>query len=283
MDQRPWHALEIDEVVAFTHADLVSGLDSAEAGARKQRDGPNEITTQDTSGPWRRLGAQFRDVLIWILLVAAFISGAVLGEWIDTGVILAIVVLNGTLGFVQESRAERALERLRQMAAPEAVVVRDGVVGSVPSADLVVGDLLVIEAGSLVAADARLVETAHLEVDEASLTGESFPDPKHTDPIDESAGLGDRDCVVFSGTHVAAGRGRAVVIATGADTEVGRIAGVLGQSEPPTPLQVELDSVGRRLGLLAWSDGCGGTRPRRCFSRRWRWPSQQYPRGSRLL
>jgi len=253
MDQRPWHALGIDEVVGLTRTDPVSGLDSVEAAARKQRNGPNEITTRDTSGPWRRLGAQFRDVLIWILLVAAFISGAVLGEWIDTGVILAIVVLNGTLGFVQESRAERALERLRQMAAPEAVVVRDGVVGSVPSADLVVGDLLVVEAGSLVAADARLVETAHLEVDEASLTGESFPDPKHTDPIDESAGLGDRDCVVFSGTHVVAGRGRAVVIATGADTEVGRIAGVLGQSEPPTPLQVELDSVGRRLGLLALS------------------------------
>ncbi len=251
MDSRPWHSLPVDEVVDRLDTDPGRGLSSEEAAVRLLRDGPNELAEHVTGGSVQRLAAQFRDVLIWILMVAAFISGAVLGEWIDTGVILAIVILNATLGFVQESRAEKALNRLRELAAPEAVVVRDGAVLGVPSPELVVGDLIVIEAGSLIAADARLVETIHLEIEEASLTGESLPEVKRTDPVGESAALGDRECIVFAGTAVSSGRGRALVVATGADTEVGRIAGVLAQDEPPTPLQVELDSVGRRLGLLA--------------------------------
>lgn len=253
MDSRPWHALGITEVVAALDTDIQLGLSSMEAADRLRRHGPNEIAAHDTRGPWNRLGAQFRDVLIWILLIAAGISGAVLGEWIDAGVILAIVVLNATLGFVQESRAERALARLRELAAPDAVVLRDGEFRTVPSPDLVVGDLLVVEPGSLVAADARLVDAVHLEVEEASLTGESLPEIKSVEPVDESAALGDRECLMFAGTHVSAGRGRAIVVAVGVETEVGRIAGVLAQDEPPTPLQLELDSVGRRLGLLALS------------------------------
>ena len=253
MDRRLWHALDVAEVVAVLETDLESGLTAAEAAARLGRDGPNEITAYKTRGPWQRLGAQFRDVLVWILLVAAFISGSVLGEWIDTGVILAIVALNATLGFVQEGRAERALARLREMAAPDALVVRDGELRTVPSQHLVIGDVLLLEVGSLVAADARLVEVVHLEMDEASLTGESLPEVKAVDPVETSALLGDRECMVFAGTHVSSGRARAVVIAVGIATEVGQIAGALARDEPPTPLQVELDSVGRRLGLLAIS------------------------------
>ncbi len=246
----PWHALPIAEVVDRLGTDLEHGLTDAEAAERLQLYGRNELA-HDTKGAWQRLIAQFADVLIGILLVAAFISGAVLGEWIDTGVILAIVILNATLGFVQESRAERALHRLQEMAAPDAVVVRDGAATSVPAPELVVGDLLLLEPGSLIAADARLVEAVHLEIDEASLTGESLPEVKGIDPVAEAAPLGDRECIAFTGTAVGAGRGRALVVATGVDTEMGRIAGVLARDEPPTPLQVELDDVGRRLGLLA--------------------------------
>ncbi len=253
MDRRQWHGLDVAQVIASLETDLESGLTAAEARDRLHRDGPNEISAGDTESAWQRLATQFRDVLIWILLIAAAISGLVLDEWIDTGVILVIVVLNATLGFVQESRAERALARLKDMAAPEAVVLRGGELVTLPSPDLVVGDVLVLEPGSLVAADARLVEVVHLEVEEASLTGESFPAVKQLDPVAASAALGDRGSMVFAGTHVSSGRGTAVVVAVGVGTEVGRIAGALAQSEPPTPLQVELDSVGRRLGLLALS------------------------------
>jgi Ca2+-transporting ATPase len=251
MDQRPWHALTVDEVVAVLDADPIGGLTEADAVARLGRDGPNELTVHETEGAWERLIEQFSDVLIWVLLVAALVSGFLLDEWIDAGVILAIVVLNAGLGYVQEARAERALARLRDMAAPDALVVRDDQPTTVPSADLVVGDLVVIEVGALLAADIRLTDAVHLEVDESSLTGESLPSAKSTGAAPEGAALGDRTSVVFAGTSVTSGRGRGVVVATGVSTEVGQIAGVLAQDEPPTPLQVELDSVGRRLGALA--------------------------------
>lgn len=251
MESRPWHALPVEEVLAGVDADSDQGLTAPEAASRLERDGPNELTAHDTDNAWERLADQFGDVLIWVLLVAAGVSGVLLDEWIDAGVILAIVVLNATLGYVQEARAERALARLRDMAAPDAVVIRDGRPVSIPATRLVVGDVVAVEAGTLLAADLRLVRAVHLEVDESSLTGESLPASKAVRPAAEDASLGDRSSMLFAGTSVTAGRGRGVVVATAVDTEVGRIAGVLAQDEPPTPLQVELDSVGRRLGALA--------------------------------
>jgi Ca2+-transporting ATPase len=248
---RDWHALEGSEVARVLGTDLESGLLDGEARDRLERDGPNVIVGEDGYSWFSRLAEQFTDVLIWLLLVAAAISGLILGEWIDTFVILAIVLLNAGLGFVQEYRAERALASLREIAAPDAVVLRNGTVQTVPSPNVVVGDLLVIEAGSKIAADARLLEAVHLEMDEASLTGESLPEQKSIRRVDADAPLGDRECIVFAGTSVTSGRGRALVVATGGCTEVGRIAGALAREEPPTPLQVELDSVGRRLGVLA--------------------------------
>ena len=246
-----WHALDVAQVAARLEADPEQGLSSAEAERRLATHGHNVLDAD--AGP-SRLSIfldQFRDVLVWLLLVAAFISGAVLGEWIDTGVILAIVLLNAILGFVQEARAEDALARLKELAAPDAVVLRDGSDRRVPAADVVPGDVLVLEPGDRIAADARVLRSVHLEVDAATLTGESVPDEKVVDPVAEAVGLGDRDSMVFSATTVTSGRGRAMVVATGGDTAVGEIAALLGEEEPPTPLQVELDRVGRRLGLIA--------------------------------
>ena len=246
-----WHSLPVDEVVARVTSDPRHGLTEEEASRRLAEHGPNEIRSDEGPGTVSLLVRQVKSALVWLLLVAAVISGVFLDEWIDAGVIGAIVVLNTLLGFFQEARAERALARLRAMAAPEAVVARQGRQVSVATREVVPGDLLVLEAGVLVAADARLVQSIHLEVDEASLTGESLPAAKQVEPVDEGGSLGDRRSMVFAGTTIAAGRGTAMVVATGSGTEFGRIAESLAVEEPPTPLQIELDSVGKRLAAVA--------------------------------
>ena len=246
-----WHSLTAESVIEAVGGHLERGLSAAESARRLDEHGPNVIG--DDFGPGRLsiLIHQFRDVLIWILVAAALVSGVLLDEWIDAGVILTIVVLNTLLGYLQEARAEDALARLKELSAPEAVVVRDGEERRVPSAELVPGDLIVLEVGDRIPADARLVAAAHLEAEESALTGESFPAPKGVAPVSDGVSLGDRRSMVFSSTSVAAGRARVVVTATGRTTEVGRIADVLTQEESPTPLQVELDHVGRRLAVLA--------------------------------
>ncbi len=246
-----WHSLTVDAVAVELDVDPEQGLASLVAEARLATVGRNVLHTDGGPSRLSILADQFRDVLVWLLLVAAVISGAVLGEWIDTGVILAIVVLNAGLGFAQEARAEDALARLKELAAPDAVVIRDGAERVVPAAEIVPGDVLVLEPGDRIAADARVVATVHLEMEEATLTGESFPATKQLEPAPEASGLGDRTSMVFSGTTVSSGRGRAIVVATGTETAVGDIAALLGEEEPPTPLQVELDRVGRRLAVLA--------------------------------
>ena len=246
-----WHTLTVDDVAERLDTDSRRGMPEDEAARRLAEHGPNEIRSDEGPGTLALLARQLKSALVWLLLVAAVISGALLGEWIDAGVIGAIVVLNTVLGFLQEARAEQALARLRAMAAPEAVLIREGRDVSLPTREVVPGDVLVLEAGVLVAADARVVEAIHLEVDEASLTGESFPVTKQSDPIEETGSLGDRISMVFSGTTIAAGRGTAIVVATGSETEFGRIAESLAVEEPPTPLQVELDSVGKRLAVIA--------------------------------
>jgi P-type Ca2+ transporter type 2C len=248
--ERPWHSLPLEAVVAALGGDAHRGLTSAEASRRLADTGPNALGEDSGAGRWAILAHQFGDILIWILLVAALISGLLLDEWIDAGVILAIVVLNAVLGFVQEARAENALARLKEMSAPEAVVVRDGEERRVPSAEVVPGDLLVLESGDRVAADARVISAVRLEMEESALTGESFPAGKQVDPVAGEVSLGDRRSMLFSSTSVASGRGRAMVTATGRSTEVGRLAEVLTQEEPPPPLKLELTRVGRRLAVI---------------------------------
>ncbi|HEX7096475.1 MAG TPA: HAD-IC family P-type ATPase, partial [Acidimicrobiales bacterium] len=251
----PWRH-DIADVAAELQTDLVRGLTTAEASRRLERYGANRLDPAETVPEWRKFLQQFADPLIYLLLVAVAISFA---AWLIEGahgvpfevvVILVIVALNGVLGYVQQARAEQAVAALQRMAAATALVVRDGYEQRVPATDVVPGDLLVLAEGDAISADARLVEAASLTVAEASLTGESEPVLKDVAPLDGDPALGDRVNMVFTGTAVARGRGRAVVTAIGMATEMGKIAGLLGRTEQErTPLQRDVDRIGRALGV----------------------------------
>jgi len=231
-------------------ADLDRGLSTAEAAQRLARQGRNEIVDVARRSPWGILLDQFRDFMIVILLGAAVISGFI-GDLADTLVILVIVVLNAVIGFVQEYRAERAIAALKAMAAPGARVVRDGSTHEISSAELVPGDVVLLEAGNAVPADVRLIEAIQLKIEEAALTGESQPTEKHNEVLDDrELPLADRQNMAYKGTLVVASRGRALVVATGMHTELGRIAQLLSESEEMrTPLQKRLAHFGKVLSL----------------------------------
>ena len=233
------------------------GLTQAEARVRLDRYGRNELTAEKPIPAWKKFVAQFRDVLVVLLLIATAISA---GLWLyerDSALpyegmaIFAVVLLNAVMGYVQQSRAEQAMAALQQMSAANAHVVRDGERRAVPATEVVPGDIILVEEGDTVPADARLIESIALQTAEAALTGESVPVSKDTRLIDEDAGLGDRHNMVFSGTAATYGHGRAVVVATGMQTEMGRIAGMLKEAPTETtPLQKELARVGRMLAII---------------------------------
>jgi P-type Ca2+ transporter type 2C len=243
-----WHALEATAVASRLGVSPGKGLAAAEAAARRERYGANELPTKAGRSLWQRLGEQFKDVLIWVLLVATVVA-ALSGEYLDATVIVAIVILNAVMGVVQERKAERSLAALQEMAAPTARVLRDGTPIDVPARELVPGDVLCLDAGSRVSADARLLETANLRTDEASLTGESEPVEKEAAAVlPPETPLAERCNLVFNGTAVTHGRGQALVVATGLETELGRIAEMLeGIEAEKTPLQVRLEQLGRWL------------------------------------
>ena len=245
----PWHSRSIDDAADALSTNVEEGLTADEARARLERYGLNELAETPRPGFWQLLLRQFQDFVIVILIVAAAVSFA-LGETVEAAAILAIVVLNAVLGVVQESKAEEALAALKKMAAPEARVIRDGHRVSVPARELVPGDIVFLEAGSYVPADLRLVQTANLKIDEASLTGESMPVEKSADRVlSEDVPLGDRWNVAFMGTTVTYGRGAGVVVETGMQTEIGLIAEMIqSYEEEATPLQRRLDQLGRWLG-----------------------------------
>jgi P-type Ca2+ transporter type 2C len=247
----PWHALPVGEAARALETDLQRGLSAAEARARLERYGPNQL--QEKGGRhWLQMVAdQFKDVVIWVLLIAVVIS-ALLGELTDAVVIVVIVLLNAVLGVVQESKAERSLEALKRMAAPHARAVRDGQAAEIRASDLVPGDVVLLEAGNFIPADLRLVEAASLRVEEASLTGESVPVEKRAESVLEpDTETGDRVNLAYAGTTVAVGRGKGLVTATGTHTELGQIARMLGEVEAErTPLQERLDGLGRSLAAL---------------------------------
>ncbi len=243
-----WYALTVAEVAARLDSDAAAGLTPAAAARRLEARGPNVIDEAPAEPWWRRLVRQFHEVMIGILLVAAITAGA-LGEWADATAILAIVLVNGVIGFLQEERAQRALVALRRLAAPQARVVRDGQVAILPAREVVVGDLIAIEAGDHVPADARLVAAYGLTAQEAALTGESLPVTKDAAAVlPAGLPLGDRETLVHAGTVIATGRGTALVVATGMRTHLGGIAGLL-ESAPveATPLQRRLGELGRVL------------------------------------
>ena len=246
-----WHRRSADETLALL-ASSSGGLSSAEATQRLVESGPNSLTETKRIRPLDIFFAQFRNLIIWILIGAGVVSGA-LGEWVDSIAILAIVVLNAVIGFYQEFSAEKSIAALRKMTAPRARVWRDGDVTTIAASNAVPGDLIELEAGDLVAADARLVESNFLRCNESALTGESETVAKTSETLpQENLPLGDRENVVFMGTSVAAGTARAVVVATGMRTEIGHIAGLIEQaaSDGETPLQQKLESFGR---ILLWA------------------------------
>ncbi|MBI3757719.1 MAG: HAD-IC family P-type ATPase, partial [Deltaproteobacteria bacterium] len=242
-----WYNTNIDALAAQLATDPLRGLSSHEAAARLVRDGANTLRKEEASSPWTILAGQFQSLVIWVLIGAAGVS-ALLGELVDGVAIIAIVILNAVIGFFQEYRAERAAAALARLTAPRAKVVRDGQAAVIAAIEVVRGEVLLFEAGDLVAADARLVEASALRVNEAPLTGESQPVEKHTGVCAPETPLADRHNMVFLGTSIVGGSGRALVTATGMATEVGHIAELLHTaSSGETPLQKRLDLVGRRL------------------------------------
>ena len=250
----PW-AATAQEVITALDTDRDRGLDDAEAAARRARFGPNELNPHPPVPRWRRFAHQFASALVILLLVAAAISGLAwmieggTGIPIESLVIVAIVVVNALLGYLQEARADRAVAALRAMTATTARVVRSGNEQRIDTRDLVIGDLVIVGEGDAVAADARIIESAALAVAEAALTGESMPVDKQGAPVTPDSLVGDRTNIILAGTAVTRGRARVVVTATAMATEMGRIADLLAQTrDEATPLQREVTRIGRMLG-----------------------------------
>lgn len=242
-----FHDVSLDTLYATVQGSE-KGLSTEEAQRRLLRDGRNELKVVKGSSPLTILLSQFNDFLIWILFGAAIISGAI-GEWIDAAVIAVILVLNALLGFFQEYRAEKAIEKLSLLTSPKAMVLRDGQATEIAAAEVVVGDVLLLSEGTKICADARLIEAYSLAAIESSLTGESTPVEKKIGIVSASAQIADRNNMVFTGTSLTRGRARAVVVSTGMHTELGKIAGLI--SETPrmeTPLKISLARFGRTLG-----------------------------------
>ena len=252
MQTKSWHTLTRDETYQKLNTNP-QGLTSVEAAKRLLETGPNELQAARRVSPWEILLEQFKNVLILILLGAAVIS-LFLNHGVESIVIGVIVLFAVALGFVQEYRAERAIEALRQMAAPTATVLRDDVEIKIPARDLVPGDVIVLHTGDRIPADARLLESVNLQVEEAALTGESVPVEKHVKPLENpDLPLGDRRNMAYAGTAVTYGRGRALVVSTAMQTEFGKIAQMLQDVETGrTPLQQNLDKVGTVLARAAF-------------------------------
>ncbi|GAB4345429.1 MAG: cation-transporting P-type ATPase [Gammaproteobacteria bacterium] len=248
MKRTPWHTLDVERVFAELESGR-DGLSSQQAAERQALHGFNRLRPQKRRGPLQRLLTQFHNVLIYVLLAAALMT-AFLQHWVDTGVILAVVVLNALIGFIQEGKAERALDAIRQLLSQQASVRRDGRSRMIDAAELVPGDVVFIQSGDKVPADLRLFQTRDLHIDEAMLTGESVPVEKGTAPSREDAPLGDRSGMAYSGTLVTFGQGVGIVVETGDNTEIGRISTLLGEVETiTTPLLRQMNTFARWLTL----------------------------------
>jgi Ca2+-transporting ATPase len=247
-----WHTLQIDDILQELATPVESGLSNAEATSRLKTYGPNQLAEAPPTTLWQMLWEQFNNFVIILLIIAAIIS-ALLGDYVESAAIMAIVILNAILGIVQERRAEQELAALRQLAAPEANILRDGHRVVIPARDLVPGDIVFLEAGYYVPADVRLIEAINLKIEEAALTGESVPVKKDANiRLQQHVPLGDRSNTAFLGTVVSYGRGKGVVVNTGMRTQIGLIAEMLQAVEQEqTPLQRRLDQLGRALGWAA--------------------------------
>jgi magnesium-transporting ATPase (P-type) len=245
----PWHAQTAEQVLQ-AQASGLHGLSAEEAARRLAAHGPNRLAEAPQAGPLRRLLRQFDNLLLYVLMAAAVVT-ALMGHWVDTAVIAAVVILNAVIGFVQEGKAEKALQAIRHLLAPHAVVLRDGRQHEVDAAELVPGDVVLLASGDSLPADVRLLQARNLRVDEAALTGESVPVDKQVEPVAATAAIGDRRCMGYAGTLVTQGQARAVVVATGAATEIGRIGRMLDAVEGgTTPLLRKMEGFGRTLTVV---------------------------------
>jgi len=242
------YAMTVPETLDTFATNFSGGLTSSRVERLRRQYGVNELEAAPPARWWKRFAGQFREIVIWVLLSAAFIS-LLAGQWIDACVILTIVILNGMLGFMQEERAGRALVALKSLVLPQARVIRDHQLNVIPARELVPGDRIELEAGDQISADARLIDSNGLRVLEAALTGESMPvDKDHRSTLPQETPLAERSNLVHMGTLVAVGKGSAVVVATGMQTQLGQIAGMFSRHEPePTPLQKRLAGLGRIL------------------------------------
>ncbi|TXT38770.1 MAG: Ca2+-transporting ATPase [Comamonadaceae bacterium] len=245
-----WHLREAHELMQAHEVDPAHGLHDHQVAQRTLEFGANALPSTDTRSLWALLWEQFSDFMILVLLGAAVISGVV-GDLVDTLVILVIVLLNAAIGLVQSWRADQALAALQRLSEAQATVLRSGQVQQVPAQVLVPGDIVLLEAGNQVPADLRLIKTAQLKVDESALTGESVTVDKHPHVLEGSDhALGDRLNMAFKGTTATHGRGHGLVVATGMATELGKVAGLLDQgNQRSTPLQLRLAAFGKRVAL----------------------------------
>ncbi|WP_024506395.1 HAD-IC family P-type ATPase [Bradyrhizobium sp. ARR65] len=239
-----WHAMSANEVEKSLATDCEKGLDPAEAARRLQAYGPNRLPEGRKRGPLMRFLSQFNNVLVYVLLGAGF-TKLMLNLWVDASIIFGVVVLNALLGFIQEGKAEKALDAIRNMLSAEARTVRGGETRMIPAEQLVPGDIVLLESGDRIPADMRLAEAKNLRTEEAALTGESVPADKNTDAVSDNSTVGDRECMAFSGTMVVSGRATGVVVATGSETELGRINSLLTSvSALETPLLRQIKKFG---------------------------------------
>ena len=249
MAPRPWHEQSVEATSGELGVDLSIGVLSSDVGRRRERGGPNVLETRARRSMGRMVLAQLTDFMVLVLLAAAVVSGVV-GEAADTIAIIVIVVLQAVLGVTHEWRAERALEALAALAEPHCRVLRDGAVGQVASEDLVIGDVVVLEAGEIVPTDLRVVESQGLQIEESALTGESVPVDKHTEALPAEVAevpVGDRLNMAYRGTSITRGHGLGLAVATGMRTQLGKIAELVGTQRGPTPLQRRLAAFGRQL------------------------------------
>jgi len=257
--EEKWFNLTIDETTKKLETDLTKGLTSEGVLKRREKYGENKLQEKKKKNIFQKFLEQFKDFSIIVLIIAAIVSGVVgvaEGEGItDTIIILIVVIVNAIIGVAQESKAEKSLEALQKLSDHAAKVIRNGKMEVIPSKDLVPGDIVIIETGDYISADLRIIEAINLKSQEASLTGESVPVEKMSAKIDDTeVGIGDRINMLFSSSLITYGRGKAIVVDTGMNTEVGKIAGILNQTEEQaTPLQIKLNKLGKTLGIVALS------------------------------
>jgi potassium/sodium efflux P-type ATPase len=249
-DKTKWYSLEAEKVIEKLNSNSKSGLKDEEIAERQKKYGKNQLPTSKKQSWWKRLLMQFNNVLIYVLMAAAVIT-AIMGHWIDTWVILAVVIINAIIGFIQEGKAEKALENISKMLSPEAVVKRNGNKQNIDAENLVPGDIILLKSGDKVPADVRLIKTKDLQVEESPLTGESTAADKSIDPVAEDAIPGDQHSMAFSGTTVTYGKATGIVVATGSNTEIGKINKMISEVEKiTTPLLQQIENFGKWLSII---------------------------------